>query len=86
MLGEEGGGDDAARRTWVLDPIDGTRSFIAGRPIFGTLIALLGEGWPMIGVIDQPIGGERWLGAVTPIGGLAFLLGWAALVWAALRA
>ena len=49
-------------RTWVLDPIDGTRSFIVGRPIFGTLIALLEDGWPVLGVIDQPIIGERWLG------------------------
>ncbi len=49
-------------RTWVLDPIDGTRSFIVGRPIFGTLIALLEDGWPVLGIIDQPIIGERWLG------------------------
>lgn len=49
-------------RTWVLDPIDGTRSFIAGRPIFGTLIALLDKGWPVLGVIDQPIINERWVG------------------------
>ncbi len=45
-------------------PIDGTRSFIAGRPIFGTLIALMQDGWPMIGIIDQPVSGERWIGAV----------------------
>lgn len=65
IVGEEyGEKPGTSGRTWVLDPIDGTRSFIAGRPIFGTLIALLGEGWPMIGVIDQPIGRERWLGAV----------------------
>jgi len=49
-------------RTWVLDPIDGTTSFMVGRPIFGTLIALVVEGWPVLGVIDQPILGERWLG------------------------
>ena len=49
-------------RTWVLDPIDGTRSFIVGRPIFGTLIALLEDGWPVLGIIDQPIIEERWLG------------------------
>lgn len=54
---------DAARQ-WVLDPIDGTRSFIAGRPIFGTLIALMQDGWPLLGVIDQPISGERWVGAM----------------------
>src|SRR3546814_14310575 len=49
-----------AGRIWVLDPIDGTRSFIAGRTIFGTLIALMQDGWPTIGIIDQPISGERW--------------------------
>jgi len=46
----------------VLDPVDGTRAFIAGRPIFGTLIALLVGGRPVLGVIDQPISGERWVG------------------------
>ena len=51
-----------AKRQWVLDPIDGTTSFIAGRPIFGTLIALLEDGWPVLGIIDQPIAKERWAG------------------------
>ncbi len=46
---------------WVLDPLDGTRAFITGRPIFGTLIALLHRGVPVIGLIDQPITGERWI-------------------------
>jgi len=65
IIGEEyGEKPGTSGRTWVLDPIDGTRSFIAGRPIFGTLIALLGEGWPLLGVIDQPIGKERWAGAM----------------------
>jgi histidinol phosphatase-like enzyme (inositol monophosphatase family) len=49
-------------RTWVLDPIDGTTGFLAGRPLFGTLIALVVEGWPVLGVIDQPVLKERWLG------------------------
>jgi len=57
------GADGGSRRTWVLDPIDGTISFLAGRPIFGTLIALLLDGWPVLGVIDQPVLGERWIGA-----------------------
>lgn len=48
---------------WVLDPIDGTASFMIGRPIFGTLIALLHKGEPVLGVIDQPITGERWIAA-----------------------
>jgi len=42
---------------------DGTRSFVAGRPIFGTLVALLDQTKPVLGMIDQPISGERWLGA-----------------------
>ncbi len=61
---EEAPRDGSSGRTWVLDPIDGTRSFIAGRPIFGTLIALIEEGWPLMGVIDQGILDERWLGVV----------------------
>ncbi len=64
VIGEEFGIEEGASgRTWVLDPIDGTVSFLAGRPIFGTLIALLVDGWPVLGVIDQPILGERWIGA-----------------------
>ncbi len=63
-----------ARYTWVLDPIDGTKSFMIGRPIFGTLISLLSrnpklkgtdaESTPIIGLLDQPILGERWVGAL----------------------
>lgn len=63
VIGEEYGADRPdAERVWVLDPIDGTRAFIAGRPIFGTLIALMAGGEPMLGVIDQPIARERWAG------------------------
>ena len=51
-----------AEFVWVLDPIDGTRSFITGKPLFGTLIALCHRKAPVLGVIDQPISGERWLG------------------------
>jgi histidinol phosphatase-like enzyme (inositol monophosphatase family) len=51
-----------AEYVWVLDPIDGTRAFITGLPIWGTLIALLHKGVPVLGVIDQPILKERWLG------------------------
>ncbi|MBV1916803.1 MAG: histidinol-phosphatase [Sphingomonadaceae bacterium] len=64
IIGEEFGTEEGdSGRTWVLDPIDGTVSFLGGRPIFGTLVALLVEGFPVLGVIDQPILGERWLGA-----------------------
>jgi inositol-phosphate phosphatase / L-galactose 1-phosphate phosphatase / histidinol-phosphatase len=63
IIGEEyGEKTGTSGRTWVLDPIDGTVSFMAGRPIFGTLIALLEDGWPVLGIIDQCISGERWLG------------------------
>lgn len=64
IMGEEYGlKEGKSGRMWVLDPIDGTVSFMAGRPIFGTLIALLQDGFPVMGVIDQCISGERWLGA-----------------------
>ncbi len=48
--------------TWIIDPIDGTQSFIMGRPTFGTLIALWQGDTPLIGIIDQPISNERWIG------------------------
>jgi myo-inositol-1(or 4)-monophosphatase len=63
ILGEEFGLDRPdARLRWVLDPIDGTRAFITGRPIFGTLIGLLDGDEAILGVIDQPVTGERWVG------------------------
>jgi len=63
VLGEEFGENAGiSGRQWVLDPIDGTAGFLAGRPIFGTLIALLVDGWPVLGLIDQPVLKERWLG------------------------
>jgi inositol-phosphate phosphatase/L-galactose 1-phosphate phosphatase/histidinol-phosphatase len=65
VFGEEHGAERTdAEYVWVLDPIDGTKAFITGLPIFGTLIALLHYGVPVMGVIDQPILGERWLGAL----------------------
>ncbi len=64
ILGEEFGEDRPdARYRWVLDPIDGTRAFVSGRPTFGTLIALMDGPTPIIGIIDQPISAERWIGA-----------------------
>jgi inositol-phosphate phosphatase/L-galactose 1-phosphate phosphatase/histidinol-phosphatase len=48
---------------WVVDPIDGTKAFLAGKPTFGTLIALLQNRRPILGVIDHPALGERWVGA-----------------------
>ena len=64
IIGEEYGPDRAdAEFVWVLDPIDGTKSFISGVPLFGTLIALAQRGRPILGIIDQPILRERWIGA-----------------------
>ncbi len=64
VVGEEHGADRRdAEFVWILDPIDGTKSFITGRPTFGTLIALLQQGRPVLGVIDHPALAERWVGA-----------------------
>lgn len=65
ILGEEHGTVRLdAEAVWVLDPIDGTKAFITGMPLFGTLIACCVAGRPILGIIDQPIQEERWLGAV----------------------
>ena len=67
ILGEE---EDAvigsSPLTWVLDPIDGTRAFITGLPLWGTLIALNDGQRPLLGVMNQPFTGERYVG--TPAG------------------
>jgi inositol-phosphate phosphatase/L-galactose 1-phosphate phosphatase/histidinol-phosphatase len=47
---------------WVVDPIDGTKSFATGKPLWGVLIALAFKGKPVVGLIDQPFMDERWLG------------------------
>ncbi len=63
VLGEEGGTERPdAEFVWVLDPIDGTRSFTAAVPLFGTLIALLHRGQPVLGCIHQPILGQLLVG------------------------
>ena len=63
ILGEEGGQKKTISEfTWVLDPIDGTKAFIAGRKEWGTLIALCADGVPVLGLLNQPATGERWLG------------------------
>ena len=63
IVGEEYGPERAdAARVWVLDPIDGTRSFITGLPVWGTLIGLLEEGVPRLGMMAQPFTGERFAG------------------------
>ena len=63
IIGEEfGRARENADFVWTLDPIDGTKSFISGVPLFGTLIALTRARRPILGIIDQPISRERWVG------------------------
>ncbi|MFT9417083.1 inositol monophosphatase family protein [Acetobacter sp.] len=79
VFGEEFGQDNAqADYQWLLDPVDGTRAFVTGRPLFGTLIALFHKGEPVLGILDQPVLGERWVGVqgratvfTSSLGGLA---------------
>ena len=60
MIGEEfGARSEGARLSWVVDPIDGTRAFIMGYPMWGTLIGLLDGGIPLLGIMDQPFTRER---------------------------
>lgn len=64
IVGEEHGRERVdADYVWVLDPIDGTKRFVSGHVQFGTLIALLRRGTPILGLIDMPMMGERWIGA-----------------------
>ncbi|MFT4267703.1 MAG: histidinol-phosphatase [Xenophilus sp.] len=63
IYGEEHGQERLdAQRVWVLDPIDGTRSFITGSPLWGTLIGVLSGGRVELGLVDMPVLGERWVG------------------------
>lgn len=64
IFGEEFGAlHTEAELVWSLDPIDGTRAFISGNPLWGTLLALLHRGRPVLGLIDIPMLQERWIGA-----------------------
>jgi inositol-phosphate phosphatase / L-galactose 1-phosphate phosphatase / histidinol-phosphatase len=63
IIGEEFGvKESSSPYTWILDPVDGTIAFATGKPLFGTLIALLKEDEFVLGIIDQPVLSERWLG------------------------
>ncbi|AMJ61699.1 histidinol-phosphatase [Bosea sp. PAMC 26642] len=63
VLGEEFGSENTdAEYVWVLDPIDGTRAFISGIPVWGTLIGLTRNGVPVYGMMHQPFTGERYSG------------------------
>tara|TARA_R100000365_G_scaffold2239_1_gene7213 strand:+ start:1170 stop:1994 length:825 start_codon:yes stop_codon:yes gene_type:complete len=62
IIGEEWDTKDTATRfNWIIDPIDGTRAFISGVPVWGTLIGLTHEGKAIAGLMEQPYTGERWL-------------------------
>jgi histidinol phosphatase-like enzyme (inositol monophosphatase family) len=61
ILGEEfGAEDEGAALRWVIDPIDGTRAFIIGMPLWGTIIGLTQDGAPLLGAMSQPFTGERF--------------------------
>ncbi len=63
IIGEEYGVENKdSEFQWIIDPIDGTSSFIIGRPTFGSLIALAYQNKPILGIINQPISKERWIG------------------------
>ena len=64
VIGEEFGADRPdAEFVWIIDPLDGTREFIQGLPLFGTLIALAHGGEIVLGLAEQPLTRDRWLGA-----------------------
>jgi histidinol-phosphatase len=63
FCGEESGTTGSGPRRWVLDPIDGTKNFVRGVPVWATLIALLAHGEPVLGVVSAPALGQRWWAA-----------------------
>ncbi|WP_292991453.1 histidinol-phosphatase [Mycobacterium sp.] len=77
VLGEEfGGSTSVAGRQWVIDPIDGTKNFVRGVPVWASLIALLEDGVPRVGVVSAPALQRRWwaatgAGAFVAVGGAA---------------
>lgn len=65
IFGEEFGTENLqAESVWIIDPIDGTGSFVYGIPLYGCLISLVRDGRPVLGVIDMPALDERWIGRV----------------------
>lgn len=63
MLGEEYGETGTGPRRWIVDPIDGTKNFIRNLPVWATLIALVDDGHPVVGVVSAPALGRRWFAA-----------------------
>ena len=62
VLGEEFGESGHGSRQWVVDPIDGTKNFVRGLPVWATLIALVDDGQPVVGLVAAPALGRRWWG------------------------
>ncbi|TIH35662.1 inositol monophosphatase family protein [Subtercola vilae] len=60
VLGEEFGSNGESARQWIIDPIDGTANFLRGVPVWGTLIALVIDGVPTVGVVSSPALQKRW--------------------------
>jgi histidinol-phosphatase len=63
VLGEEFGSSGHGTRRWIIDPIDGTKNFVRGVPVWATLIALVDEGQPVVGLVSAPALGKRWWAA-----------------------
>ncbi|WP_026555458.1 histidinol-phosphatase [Arthrobacter sp. 35W] len=63
VLGEEFGSSGHGSRRWIIDPIDGTKNFVRGVPVWATLIALVDEGQPVVGLVSAPALGKRWWAA-----------------------
>ena len=63
VLGEEFGAEGHGPRRWIIDPIDGTKNFVRGVPVWATLISLVDEGVPVVGVVSAPALSRRWWAA-----------------------
>lgn len=64
VIGEEFGSTGSSPRQWVIDPIDGTSNFVRGVPVWGTLIGLIEDGRPVVGLVSAPALSRRWWGGV----------------------
>src|SRR5699024_11115756 len=60
VTGEEYGTDGASNRRWIIEPIDGTKNFVRGVPVWATLIALTEDDQPVVGVVSAPALSRRW--------------------------
>src|SRR5699024_4722537 len=62
VIGEEFATTGSSPRQWVIDPIDGTSNFVRGVPVWATLIALVEDGHPVVGLVSAPALSRRWWG------------------------